>query len=74
MNSKNIIVDHGSSYFVNCIACKNKNIIVLNSGKINHHIELEPVKYLHTIIEANNNVNILTDYNNYNDISLYLVK
>jgi hypothetical protein len=73
MNSKNIIVDHGSSYAVNCITCRNKNIIVLNSSNINHHKEIPSFKYIHDIIETNNKVTFLTDYNNYQDISLYLV-
>jgi len=73
MNSKNIILDYGSSYAVNCIACKNKNIIVLNSSNINHHIEFESYKNIHNIIEKNNKVTILTNYNNYEDIENILL-
>jgi FkbM family methyltransferase len=73
MNSKNIIIEYGSSFQVNCIACKNKNIIILNSGKINHHIVIPPVIYIHSIIEANNKVTILDEYSNFEDINKFII-
>ena len=73
MNSKNIIIDYGSSFQVNCIACRNKNIIVLNSSKINCHTVIPPIIYLHGIIEANNKVTILDEYNNFEDINKYII-
>jgi FkbM family methyltransferase len=72
MNSKNIIVEYGSSFQVNCIACKNKNIIVLNYDKVECHKEIPPVTYLHNIIETNNNVTLLYEYNNFEDIKKYI--
>ena len=74
MNSKNIILDYGSSYFVNCIACKNKNIIVLDPDNISIDISLiESIKNINNIIEKNNKVTILTNYNNYEDIENILL-
>jgi hypothetical protein len=73
MNSKNIIIEYGSSFQVNCIACKNKNIIVLNSIKTNCHTVIPPVIYLHIIIEANNKVTILEEYSNFEDINKFII-
>jgi len=72
-NSTNIIIDVGSSYMVNCLALKNKNIIILNSSLILIHIEIPSVNQLHNIMEKNNKITILTEYNNYEDISKYII-
>ena len=73
MNSKNIIIDYGSSYFVNCMACKNKNIIVLNPENMQHNITIISHKYMHNIISCNNNVTILTEYKSYQDIARHFI-
>jgi FkbM family methyltransferase len=73
MNSKNIIVEYGSAFHVNCIACKNKNIIVLDSNKTNCHIVIPSIIYLHDIIETNNKVTILCEYNNFEDINKFII-
>jgi hypothetical protein len=72
-NSQNIILDYGSSFYVNTIFLKDKNIIVLNPLNLKHHIEIQIVKYIHNVIEKNNKVTILTYYNSYEDIAKYLV-
>ena len=73
MNSKNIILDYGSSYFVNCIACKNKNLIILNPENMKQHIDFISLKHIHSIISSNNNVTILTEYNCYQDIARHFI-
>jgi FkbM family methyltransferase len=74
-NSKNIILDYGSSLFVNGIFCKNKNIIVLNKDlKCKFHKEyLSYVCLFEIMISNNNNVVILEEYNSYEDIAKYFV-
>jgi len=71
-NSKNIILDYGSSFHVNTIFLKGKNIIVLNPHKMNHHNELPFYIMFTNRIMENNNVTILTDYANYEDIQKYI--
>lgn len=66
INSKNIIIlDYGSSFFVNCIYLKNKKIIVLDnfyhSYQINTYISM---KILYETIQHNNNVIIITPMHN----------
>jgi hypothetical protein len=73
MNSKNIILDYGSSYMVNCIACKNKNIIILNPRNDIHYTQYSQHIYIHNNIAKNNNLINLTTYNCYEDIEKYLI-
>ena len=71
-NSKNIILDYGSSFHVNTLFLKGKNIIVLNPNKMNHHNELPFYRMFTNRIMENNNVTILTDYTNFEDIQKYI--
>jgi hypothetical protein len=71
MNSKNIIVDYGSSHLVNCIFCKNKNILILNPNNLSLIVGTNII--LQNIIESNNRVTILNDYNCYDDIAKYII-
>jgi hypothetical protein len=73
-NSKNIILDYGSSFNVNALCCKGQNIIVLNKDlKCRLHEEFLSYKCLLEIVASNNNVIILNDYNNYEDIAKHFI-
>jgi hypothetical protein len=73
-SSRNIIVDYGSAHFVNCIFCKNKNIVILNKLNIKQHLEFtSSFTQMHNIIQKNNNVTIITEFSCFEDIEKYLV-
>jgi len=73
-SSRNIIVEYGSSHFVNCIFCKNKNIVILNKLNLKHHHEFPTsLTQIHNIIQKNNNVTIIDEYNCYEDIEKHLM-
>lgn len=71
-NSKNIIIDYGSAFDVNTLICKNKNIIVLNKEKYDLHTKPLINKIIYDNVSSNNNVTLLTDYNNFDDIYEYI--
>ena len=61
--AKNIIVDFGSSYLVNCIFLKNKKIIVLDKGDMSgHQCDFISIKTLNDIICKNNEVVFVKNY------------
>lgn len=73
-NSKNIILDYGSSFDVNGMVCKNQNIIVLNKHwKSNNHLIMQSYKILYNTQAASNNVIILNEYETYEDISKHFI-
>jgi hypothetical protein len=73
-SSRNIIIDYGSAHFVNCVACKNKNIVIVNRQNTKHHDEFTTsLRPLQDIIEKNNNVTIITEFSCFEDIEKYLV-
>jgi len=73
-NSKNVILDYGSSFLVNGIVCKNQNIIILNKfWKSNNHIIMQGDNIIYEFQKSVNNVVILTDYNCYEDIAKHFI-
>ena len=78
INSFNtIIVDYGSSLFVNCIFLKNKKIIILNNYGHSYQIDtFISIKILYNIIKNNNTIHIINPKLNntilFNDIVEYL--
>lgn len=73
-NSKNVILDYGSSFLVNGIVCKEQNIIVLNKHwKSNNHIIMQCDNIIYEIQKASNNVIILNEYECYEDIAKHFI-
>ena len=73
-NSKNIILDYGSSFDVNGTVCKNQNIIVLNKfWKSDNHFLLGSLNILYKFQTASNNVIILNEYECYEDIAKHFI-
>jgi hypothetical protein len=73
-NSKNIILDYGSSFQVNGMVCKEQNIIVLNKHwKSDNHIILGSLNILYKFQTASNNVIILNEYECYEDIAKHFI-
>ena len=65
-NFNNIILDCGSSFFVNCIFLKEKNIIILDNYNWRFTIEqFTSLKILYDIINQNNKLNFVGSSNNY---------
>jgi FkbM family methyltransferase len=73
-NSKNIILDYGSSFLVNGIVCKDQNIIVLNKHwKSDNHFIFNSLNILYNIKLDSNNIIILNEYECYEDISKHFI-
>ena len=65
-NFNNVILDYGSSFFVNCIFLKEKNIIILDNYSSRRQIDkFISLKILYDIINQNNKINFITTNNNY---------
>jgi len=65
-NYSNIILDFGSSFFVNCIFLKEKNIIVLDNYNLRNTInEFISIKIICDIINNNNNIHYASSNNKY---------
>ena len=65
-NSETIIVDYGSSFFLNCLFVKNKKIILLNNynqfeEQVNRFLSLN---ILYNIINNNNKIYLINPNNN----------
>lgn len=72
-NSNIIILDFGSSYFVNGIIAFNSNIIVLDTNGFSSQLKYPSIKKLHDLISVKNNVNIIQNYKIiYDDIKHFL--
>ena len=74
---ENIIVCYGSSYTVNCLSLKNKNIIVLdNYNYHSHHKTFEANSLIYDLIEKENNVVYVYPSSNnsifYKDLEMYI--
>ena len=75
---KNVIVCYGSSYTVNCLSLKNKNIIVLdNYNYHSNHKTFEANALIYDLIEKENNVIYVSpSFNNsifYKDLEMYII-
>jgi hypothetical protein len=80
INSFNtIILDYGSSFFVNCMFMSNKKIIVLdNYYLLNFQINIKSVKILYNYISDKNNIILVSGKGNHTinfcDIERFLLK
>lgn len=78
-NSKNIIVEYGSSLYFNCLFVSDKNIIVLNNyGLSHHHDNFIGMKVMYDLICSQNKVNLISPKNSdhkitYSDIKDFIV-
>lgn len=60
-----VIVDAGSSFYVNCMCLKNKKIIILNGGMFSQLENHRTLKFIFDIINQNNEIIILNSNDQY---------
>jgi hypothetical protein len=72
---KTVILDFGSSFFVNCIFLNNKNIICINSNDVKYYFtDFPALRIIYEFISNNNNnITFVDPLNNYNAIKEIIV-